>query len=352
MPEEVIVAGAGFGGLSSAISLAEKGFDVKLIDQERVHTYKPGLPGLIRDKVGREKLRLDLHDFVKGTPVEFVEEKILRIDPEENRIETGSGSHVYDDLVLSLGGKVKDFGIDISGVEKCYTLSQAESLSEKAGEADDAVVVGAGYVGVEIAAELSEKGLDVTVLDQITRPMPNSPEQSSQMALDYMNENDISFKAGRKVVDISGGELVTGNGESIEAEMVVWATGVKCSDIISEFLGCTGRGIEVNSGLSCKDYEDIFAVGDCADHGFEKNAQNSIKMGRVAAENIARGEGQPLESFESGSDISVISLGNTAILEYKGSSYVNFLFRYMKSMIRRRYWAMLKKKRWMLKLPL
>ncbi|MFB6208875.1 MAG: NAD(P)/FAD-dependent oxidoreductase [Candidatus Nanohaloarchaea archaeon] len=349
MPDEVVVAGAGFGGLSAALSMAGKGYSVKLIDKKKFHSYTPGLIDLIRNRVGEEKLKLDLENFLEGTDVEFYEEEITSFEPEENRVLTEKSVYDYENLVVALGSKLRDFGNNVSGLEKCYTYFQAESLARKSDDAGEALVVGAGYVGIEIAGELAEKGLDVRIVDMVTRPLPNCPEKASEIALEYMNKKGIDFRGGRQVVEVNGETLECESGEEISSDLIVWSTGIKCPEVVQESFGCDAEGLEVNSGLSCENFENVFALGDCADHGVEKTAHHAMRMGEVVARNLEKPDKQPLEDYETGFDPLIVSIGDTALITGGGFTYRNFMLRYLKDLVRIGYFLSIKKKRLFLK---
>ncbi|PSH00146.1 MAG: hypothetical protein BRC28_01095, partial [Nanohaloarchaea archaeon SW_4_43_9] len=192
MGEKVVVAGAGFGGVHSALELARRGYDVELIDQNGYHLFTPALIDIAGGSTEAEDISMNLNDFFSGTSVEFSREKIVGIDPDEEVVETTSGGHSYDNLVVSLGYDVASFGIDISDALEVYTLEGAKKVDREAEEAESAIVVGSGYVGVEVACELSERGVEVTLVDQVTRPMPRSSSEVSEKVLNSLNSKDIS----------------------------------------------------------------------------------------------------------------------------------------------------------------
>jgi len=124
MAEKVVVAGAGFGGINAALELARKGFEVEIIDKESFSEYKPGLIDLFRDRIEEDKLKLNLGDFFENTSIDFSREKILGFNLDQNKVETDSGSHEYDYLVLALGSEPATYGMDISDAELCYDIRE------------------------------------------------------------------------------------------------------------------------------------------------------------------------------------------------------------------------------------
>lgn len=352
MAEKVIVAGAGFGGVNAAVELARKGFEVEIIDKESFSEYTPGLIDLFRDRVKEEKLKTDLHDFFENTSIEFSREKILGFNIEENKVETDSGSHTYDYLVLALGSEPATYGLDISDADCCYNLRSAKKLDRKLEDVEEAIIVGSGYVGIEIAAELGEKGVEVTVLDKSTRPSSNSSSEISEMILDYLNNHNINFRGGAEAEEINKDSVVLGTGEEIEADTVIWSGGIQASQLVQKYFDTGPSGLPVNSGLSSKEYSNVFAIGDNANGGFLDTAQNAEKQAETVAKNVSKSDNETLEQYSEGTLPLLISLGNTAILSIGNQAFKNKLLRHLKDLVRTRYYFNLKKRKLKLKLGL
>lgn len=350
MAEKVVVAGAGFGGITAAIELARKGFEVEVIDKESFSEYTPGLVDLFRDRVKEEKLEIDLNDFFEKTPVDFSREKILGFNLDENKVETDSGSHSYDYLVLALGSEAATYGMDVSEAESCYSLRDARKLNRKLDETEVAVIVGCGYVGIEIATELDEKDIDVTIVDGSTRPMANSSQDLSEKVLDYLNNKDINFRGGSRVKEVNTDSVRIEGGNKIEADTVIWSAGIQASKLVQNYFETGPSGISVNPGLSSEKHPNVFAVGDNADAGFLEVAQNAEEQAEVLAKNIAKSDNETLEEYKEGSLPLLISLGDTAILSVGDKAIQNRLLRHLKDLVRVRYYVNLKKRKLKLRL--
>jgi NADH dehydrogenase FAD-containing subunit len=350
MSEKVVVAGAGFAGVNSALELARRGYDVELIDQKGYHLFTPALPDFIGGKISEEKLRLNLAGFFSGTSVDFSREKIVGFDPENDLVETSSGAHSYDHLVVALGYDVRSFGMNISEALTAYTLEDAKQVVESAEDSEDAIVVGGGYVGVEVASELRSKDLEVTLVDQVTRPMPRSGSKVSESVLEYLNSADISFRGGKAVEEVEKQRVVLEDGSDLSADMVIWVGGMQASKLVQRDFGCGKSGLDVNSGLNSSEYDNVFAAGPCADTEGSMTAHYSIQHAEVIAENVGRSENQSLKEFEPGKRILVLSLGKKGLLEYGEKAYTGRIFRYLETFIRHRYWTGLRWKKLKLRL--
>lgn len=350
MAEEVVVAGAGFAGVSTALELESKGYDVKVIDKRLKHQFTPGLIDILRERISRGRLEVDLHEFFKGTGIEFCNEIIDGIDTESKTVSTGEDLHIYDYLVVALGGEPRTFGTDVSGAYVPYSFEEAEDLRDGLDDSNEALIVGSGYVGIEVAGELAEKGVDVTVVDQATRPMPNSIEKSSHVVLDLFDRKDISFRGGATVVEVREDGVELENGGTLESDVVIWSGGVKAPELVQECFGCDENGIDVNPGLSEPGNPKVFAAGDSADDGSLKTAHNAMRQAKVLAENIGKSESQNLSEYEEGTNPLAVSLGSTGIFLYGDKVYKNRFFRRLKDLVRMSYWVTLKRKRFVLRL--
>lgn len=344
------MAGAGFGGVNAAFELARKGFEVEILDKESFTEYTPGLIDLFRDRVKEEQLRTDLYELFENTPVEFSREKILGFNLEENKVETDSGSHSYDYLVLALGSEPANYGLDVSDAESCYGIRGAKKLDRELEDAEDAIVVGCGYVGIEIATELDKKDIDVTIADTCTRPAASSGVEVSEKILGYLNDNDVNFRGGSKVVEVNPESIRIESGEELEADVVIWAAGIQAPELVQKYFDTGPKGLPVNSGLSSSEYADVFAVGDNADSSFVNVAQNAEEQAEVVARNIAKSEDEALDEYSEGKLPLLISLGDTAILSVGEHAFKNRMFRYFKDVVRYRYYFNLKKRKLKLRL--
>ncbi|MBC5793016.1 MAG: FAD-dependent oxidoreductase [Nanohaloarchaea archaeon] len=350
MPEKVVITGAGFFGLNAALKLAAKGYEVELLDKEKQHEYTPGLIDIFRDRVSSQKLELNLEEFLEDTSVKFSDEKVTGFIPEEDRVETDSSAYNYDYLVLGLGGEPNTFGTDIGKVETCYRLSDAKRIDQRLEESESALVIGSGYVGLEVASELREKGLEVEVLDVATRPMVNANIGASEIALDYMNENDIVFRGDKNVETVERHSAILENGGKVEADIVIWTTGIQASKLVQRDFETVKNGLEVNKGLCSQKYSNVFAAGDCADLDVMKTAHNAMNQAETIAKNIEKGEAENLEGFEEKFPAILISMGEDGMLEYGEKAYRSKWFRKLKDLVRIRYYYILRKKKLKLKL--
>lgn len=342
MSKEVLVLGAGFAGINTALKLKRKGLDVAVIDIRRHHDFLPGIVDVYRDRSPVSRNRTDLESFFEGTGVEFIEEGVMDINLEEDTVATNENRYEYENLVVALGSQPASYGVDIAEAETVYSFEGAQNVEEKLDEVESVLVVGSGYVGLETAAEIAELGKQVKIVEKRTRPAAMDSEKMSHIALDYFDSRDIEFKGGKTVTEVKEDCVMTEEEGEIEADLVLWAAGIKVPDVVQESFNCGPCGVEVNSGLSSKEHANVFVIGDSAETGAVKTAHNAVKQAEVAAENLIKDEDEELTSYEQGKKMMVVSLGDTAVFMYGERLFKNRVFRYLKDIVRLRYFTKLR----------
>lgn len=340
MEEEVVVLGAGFAGSNAALRLARRGFDVKVIDVKGTHEYTPGIIDVIRDRVKERKLKKDLHKLFSSSNIEFTRERIETVDPERRIVQTNAGSHGYDYLVVALGGEPNDFGMDVSKAITPYDLSEAKKIVRDLGKEEEVVIVGSGYVGIEFAGELAERGNDVTLVDQSTQPMTRSNDEASQIALDYLNRKEVKFRGGKSVTEVNESSVKLDNGKVIEGDRVLWAGGVRASEVIRESFDVGGKGIPVDQHLQSPEYPKIFGIGDSADDDALNTAHNAMRAGQTVGKNVGKAKTNMVR-YGGGEHAMIVSLGDKGMITTGDKAIESKAFRKIKDMVRIFYWRQL-----------
>lgn len=346
MADEVLVLGAGFAGINAALSLSRKGFDVTVVDLNEYHEYRPDAINLFRDRFPEQRARVALEGFFEGTDIEFVQEVVEGINPENKVVHTSSGEYLYDNIVVALGGEPDTHGLDISKAYTMYGLEDAKIIKDNLEDVEEVLVIGSGYLGVEIAGELSETEVDVTIVDRSTRPLPGFPEEASHIALDYMNHHEISFRGGKEITEITEDGIKTEDDEEIDADMVIWTGRLQPTEVVRDSFNLDeGEAIPVNQGLCSKKYDDVFAAGVCAGDNSWDKIGNAVKQGGVVAENMGKEENEDLQAYMPKRHLYIISLGKTGVVVYGKRAFEHWTFRYLKDLVRIKYFLGLKMKK-------
>lgn len=336
-----MILGGGFLGINAALQLSKTEYEVTLIDIDLTHEYLPGTIDLIRSRFEPQDLQIELENFLPDE-VELIEAEVEDIREEEKIVDTKHQIISYDKLIVGLGGEPKTFGVDISEAENSWSIESAKRIARKSENAESAIVVGGGYVGVEIAGELAEKGLKTTVIDAKTRPMPRITTKSSEKILEIFQNKEIKFNGGKKITKVHKDGVTIEGGNKIQADMVIWCAGVQASKTTQKIFSCSEKGVEVNQGLSVTGKKNIFAGGDSINTKKEKTAHTAMHQGELIAKNIIH-DPNPLKQMKDNKKLLLLSIGDKAALIYGDKIiYSSEYLRYFKDFVKEYYFTRLK----------
>ena len=282
---KVLVIGGVAAGTKTAAKLKRENrdLDVTLITKgENISYAGCGLPyyvgGVIENKsdliVNTPKSFSDLTQVEVKTGIEA-----LSIDRNEkivNAINLNNNEEVkfnYDKLVIATGAdpvKPPIEGIDLEGVYYMRTLNDAIAVREVV-ENDNvkrAVVVGGGFIGLEVAENLHEMGVKTTLVEAMDHIMPGFDDEVCSYVEDELMENGIMVLTEERLISIEGDnkvKKVRTDKRAMKADMIVMAVGIRANTKIASDCGLeleTNKTIKVNEYMQTND-EDIYAVGDC-----------------------------------------------------------------------------------------
>ncbi|UOY09503.1 NAD(P)/FAD-dependent oxidoreductase [Methanonatronarchaeum sp. AMET6-2] len=323
----VLVLGGGFGGLNTALYASrDKTLDVTLISKNKHHVYTPGLKYFLRTP-RIDKYRFDIPKLVKNTDIEFINDIVLDVDYNKKTVSIESGELGYDKLVLALGGEVNSYGLDITDIDKFYSWRDALNLKEKAEKASECTLIGGGYVGVELACELSLAGLDVTIVDSNDLPMSGVSKTTGQKTLKYLNKNKISFYGGNRVKKIEDGSFLLEDRREIHSELIVWAGGMQASRTVQRIFGVDEKGVHADRYLKTK-YSDIYAIGDCMNRSFNTGF-NAYSQSKALANNLNPNKKDiPMDEISS----LMVQLGKKGMMIKGDRTLVSRIFNWYKQL--------------------
>jgi 3-phenylpropionate/trans-cinnamate dioxygenase ferredoxin reductase subunit len=276
MLDHVAVVGASLAGLRTVEALRREGFEgrITVIGAEASLPYdRPPLSKqFLVDDWEEEKLAL-ARDGVEELKADWkLGVAALSLDTDARRLTLSDGTAVEADaIVLATGTRARrlPFGQDLSGVLELRNLADARTLREALSNSPRVVVVGAGFIGMEVAASCRQKGCEVTVVEPLSAPLIRGlgPVLGERVA-DRHREAGVIFKLGVGVEGFDGTDCVTGvrltGGEVLPAEVVIVGVGAAPA---TEWLD--GAALEIDNGVLCDatgstGREGIFALGDCA----------------------------------------------------------------------------------------
>jgi NADPH-dependent 2,4-dienoyl-CoA reductase/sulfur reductase-like enzyme len=318
MLRRIVVVGASLAGLRAVEALRDRGFDgeLTLIGDEPHRPYdrpplsKQVLQGawepeqtFFRKKDGYDALALDMRLGVRA----------VSVDLRARRVALADGTFAdYDRLIIATGARVRTLaGIaPRAGLLALRGLDDAIVLRRAMMDAPRVAIVGAGFIGLEVAASCRDRGLPVTVIESL--PVPLSPilgPTFGDMVAAMHRDHGVDLRTGVVVTDVLGESRVAGlalsDGSRIDADVVVVGIGVTPN---TEWL--ERSGLTVDNGIVCKGSgeaaPDVYAAGDvarvanrwCGDSPRIEHWTNAVEQAVHAAENALAGS-EASTSFSS-----------------------------------------------------
>jgi 3-phenylpropionate/trans-cinnamate dioxygenase ferredoxin reductase subunit len=313
----VVIVGAGHAGVQAAASLREQGFQDEIVllsgESELPYQRPPLSKGFLKGEMDFLGLPLRAEAFFSDHRIELRRgARACRIDRARRWVETSSGDPIdYGHLILATGSRHRRLaapGVALPGVFGLRTIADAIAIRQRLGTGVRLVVVGAGFIGLEIAATARGLGVDATVVE-IARPMGRAVSPIiSDFFLKAHSAAGVRFRIGRGVAEIRGADkaeaVVLTDGEVLPADFVVVGVGVIAEDALARESGLEcGNGIVVDQHLATSD-PAISAIGDCADFPHAalgartrlESIQNAVDQGRCVAARLA-GKPAPYDSL-------------------------------------------------------
>jgi NADPH-dependent 2,4-dienoyl-CoA reductase/sulfur reductase-like enzyme/nitrite reductase/ring-hydroxylating ferredoxin subunit len=300
----VVIIGGGAAGHAAAEALRNAGYVGKLTLLSADSAPPVDRPNLSKDYLAgtapEEWIPLRPPEFYASQQIELVlGRRATRIDVENKRVETDSGqSYDYDALLLATGAvpvRLSIPGADLPHVHYLRSLADSRVIIEKTEKAKRAVVLGSGFIGLEVAASLRRRGLEVTVVSPDARPLEKVLGPALGDFIRRLHEQQgVTFRLGTQASSIDPRQVTLADGSQLPAELVVAGIGVKPELTLAESAGLTlERGVLVNQYLETS-VSGIYAAGDIARWPDPHSGDNirvehwvvAQRHGQIAARNI------------------------------------------------------------------
>jgi NADPH-dependent 2,4-dienoyl-CoA reductase/sulfur reductase-like enzyme/rhodanese-related sulfurtransferase len=325
--KRIVVIGGVAGGMSAATRLRRLDADAEIIVLEKsgyVSYANCGLPYYVGGVIEEEK------DLLLQTPASLhahfrldvrVLTEALSIDPAKKEVQVQSlesgnkYSLAYDKLVLSPGAS--PIVPPIPGVERALTLRTVEDVerivAQVMAKPQNAVVIGGGFIGVEIAENLIHKGITTSVIeasDQVLAPL--DPEMATLVAKE-MRLQKVDLRLGVSVTGINPKTVTLSDGTELPAELIILAIGVRPDISLAKNAGLetgTRNGIKVDEFNLTSD-KDIYAIGDVAEKTDALDGESTL----VPLANIANRHGRVVADHINGRTVRPVKTIGTAIVK-------------------------------------
>jgi NADPH-dependent 2,4-dienoyl-CoA reductase/sulfur reductase-like enzyme/nitrite reductase/ring-hydroxylating ferredoxin subunit len=273
-PESVVIIGGGAAGLAAADILRREGYDRSITMLSADAAPPCDRPNLSKDylagKAQEDWIPLRPPDFYTDRNIELVlnaRATALDVQTRTVRVEDGR-SYRFGALLIATGAdpvRLSVPGSDRPHVHYLRTLGDSNAIIAKLSSPQRAVIVGASFIGLEVAASLRTRGLHVDVVAPESRPMERIlGVEVGRFVQDLHQSNGVTFHLGRTVTRIDGNRVTLSDGTTLDADMVVVGIGVRPQLALAEQARlATDRGIAVNEFLETS-ASGIFAAGDVA----------------------------------------------------------------------------------------
>ncbi len=314
MTSPAIIIGAGQAGAQGAASLRAAGYrgEIVLLGAEAAPPYQrpPLSKAYLQGAMDADRLWLKPNEFYPANGIDLrLGVRATAIDLAARSVATDAGAALsYDRLLIATGAPPRRLplpGSDAPNVHYLRTLADADAIREHLRPGARLVVIGAGYIGLEVAASARKAGMEVAVIEAAERPLARvAGRVISSFFLNLHRRADVDLRCGARLeaFESEGGRVVAvvlGDGSRLPCDAVLVGVGAAPEIAIAVEAGLiVDNGIVVDAGARTSD-PHVFAAGDCANfpsalYGRRMRLEsvgNAIEQAKVAGANMALAEG-------------------------------------------------------------
>ncbi len=334
--EKVVIIGGGPAGrvIVHVLHAGPKDFQVTLVKDEPVNVNRCAVPYGIVSQKPVDKFCIP-NTLVTDFGAELVIDTAEEIDTDAGKVRTASGKVFdYDHLVLATGSRpfVPPIeNVDLENITSVRSRNDMIRLRSLAAEGNKCVIVGGGYIGVEVAVVLAQSGVDVTIVEMMPHILLATMDDDFALAVErHVREKGVKVLTDTRVVAFAGNDgkvtgVKLGDGSLLEADFAVVSVGVVPNTELA-----ARSGLEVSKlGIVTDDYlrtnvANIYAAGDCARKKSFVTGKpcrgefgtNAVFMAKVAAANIlGKNKKFPGVINANASTAFELSLGSAGLIE-------------------------------------
>ncbi len=312
MGGRAIIIGAGQAGAQGAASLRQAGFDGDIVmfgeEAEPPYQRPPLSKAYLQGELSADRLYLRPPAFYEQQKIDVrLGVRVAVIHRAAKSVETDRGDTLpYDKLLIATGApprKLTCQGADLPGVHYLRTIADSDALRPALKKGGRIVIVGAGYIGLEVAASARKAGLDVTVIEMADRVLARVAGKEISAFFEKLHRDQgVDLRLGAGLDHFEGKTrleaLVRKSGERIDCSAVLVGVGAAPATALAE-----AADLRIANGVWTDEYArasdpDIYAAGDCSSHPsalYERRLRlesvpNAIEQAKVAGANMAGGK--------------------------------------------------------------
>ncbi|GFN32864.1 NAD(P)/FAD-dependent oxidoreductase [Paenibacillus xylaniclasticus] len=350
MPKQILILGAGYGGVLAAITarkhLTPAEASITVVNRYPTHQIITELHRLAGGTIGEGAVALPLNKLLGGKDIDLVVGGVKDIKPNEKQVVLENGAvHKYDLLVVALGSETNYFGIpgleenslvlksvdDANKIRK-HVEDRLNAYKKSGNKADATIVVGGGgLTGVELVGEFADKlpeicrakgidynDLNIYCVEAGPNILPMLPKPLIERSVESLTKRGIQFVTGVAITEATANTVSLKDGRKIEANTIIWTGGVKGNPIVGSCGLAEDRGRStVTPTLQSTSHPDVFLAGDCAvvfpeggDRPYPPTAQLAWQMGELVGYNLsAYIKGGAMDKFNPVFSGTLASLG-------------------------------------------
>ncbi|RXT05382.1 NAD(P)/FAD-dependent oxidoreductase [Ammoniphilus sp. CFH 90114] len=350
MQKRIVILGAGFGGLTTAVTLQRKmklhEAEIILVNKNSYHHVTTWLHELAAGTSPMDKCMVDIEKVLQEDKVKLVKGEVSSIDFKQKKVElNGGASLTYDYLVMALGSETETFGVpgvkehtyvirSITSavsirdqIERMFRKSKIESFRR---ENLHFIICGSGFTGVEFAGELADRvdelckeyGIDrnkvrISNVEASPHVLAGFDPDLSEYAKTVLKRKGVDINTSTPVQECTPRGVLLDEKKELQSPTVVWTAGVRGHSLTAKFMKETIRGrLKVDQYLRPPEQEDVFVVGDSSvlfnESGgpYPPTAQIAVQQGTHCAQNLlALLRGKRMQPFQPRIKGTIVSIG-------------------------------------------
>lgn len=310
--QPIVIIGAGIAGVNAAEALRNGGHTGRIIlfdrDSQTPYDRPPLSKEFILGELSEEEIHLRSHESLQDADVELkLGVEVDSIDTENRSLVSSEGEEIkWGKLLLATGSRLRELkveGSNLEGIHYLKTLSDANAIRQKLDEIEHITIVGAGFIGAELASSFKKLGKTVTLVERASLPLAHIlGDDMGEYFMQLHQANGVDLIIEDSVVQFEGTEqvekVITEKGRTIPSQAVIVGIGVIPNIPISH------DGLEYDRGYIVNEYGEtslpgVYAAGDCSVWPYRGNNvhlehwDHAVNHGKCVAQNMLNHQSTP-----------------------------------------------------------